>query len=122
MHIPKPVRNHPPEVYEAILRECGREPLRLGAHLRACGWALVDAAYAVAQWDAHTLAVALANERTKRRARLTASSEAELAEIRLELAATPKPAAAVQAKRTTHIVHSPELFGRATAKPRRPEQ
>lgn len=91
MRIPKPKPNHPPEVYEAIIRECGHKPLKMGEHLQACGWALADAAWAAVHWDLQTLATAIANERAGRNSKLTNLSESDFAKLKKEIEADQKP-------------------------------
>ena len=106
MRIPKPKTNHPPEVYEAILRECGHRPVRLGEHLQACGWTMADAAWAAVNWDLPTLAAALANERANRNMKPTNLSDAGLARIKADQdeAAAKKTTAKLRPKKTTRIV------------------
>ena len=106
MRIPKPENNHSPEIYEAIIRECGRRPTRLGEHLQACGWTMAAAAWAIVNWDLPTLAAALANERAKRDKKPTTLSEAELAKIRADLAQAKPAVPPPQSKKTTRIARS----------------
>lgn len=123
VRIPKPKIDHPPEVYEAIIRECGRKPLRIGELLQACGWSLADAAWAVVNWDLPTLAAALANERARRHTKLASLSDAEVAKIKAELdAAAARQAGTNQPPRkTTRVVGTtPRLTPRPPKKPDAP--
>ena len=106
MRIPKPETNHPPEVYEAIIHECGHRSVRLGEHLQACGWTMADAAWAAVNWDLPTLAAALANERAKRNMKPTKLSGGGLTRIRddRDEGAAKKTTASLRPKKTTRIV------------------
>ena len=118
---PKPKLQHPPEVYEAILREHRSDPVRLATFLQACGWSLADAGWAAARWDLAWLAAAVANERAARAVRLTNLSDAELARLKVELEATERrlspPASSLKPKRTTRLLRSTPRFP-----PRSPKQ
>ena len=109
MRLPKPKRSHPPEIYQAIIQECGNCNIRLAQHLQSCGWTLADAGWAAASWDLPTLAAALANERATRNIKPTTLSDTEVAKIKTELAATAatkKATANLRPKKTTRIVRT----------------
>ncbi len=123
MRLPKPRCCHPPEIYQAIIREGGNSHIRLAQHLQSCGWTLADAGWAAANWDLPTLAAALANERAQRNMRLTTLSDAEVATIKAELAASAatKATGSIQPKRTTRVVRATSrLPARPPTKPEDP--
>jgi hypothetical protein len=98
-----PKFEHPEEIYEAIIREHRGNSLRMGEVLMACGWTMVDAARAVVSWDCRTIAAAIANERSKRKVRLTSLSEDEVAELKKQVQAEKKATAQLKPKRTPRI-------------------
>ncbi len=104
MCLPLPEFSHPPELYEAIVREHRSNGLRMGEVLMACGWTIGDAAKAVVNWDLHTLAAAIANERAKRNVRLTTLAENEVAELKRQIHAETTATTSLRGKRTTRIV------------------
>ena len=107
MHLPTPKFEHPEEIYQAIIREHRENSTRMGEVLMACGWTMVDAARAIVQWDLRTLAAAIANERAKRRVRLTSLSEDQMAELKKQTQAEKKHIAALRPKKTTRIIRTP---------------
>ncbi len=123
MRLPKPKRAHPPEIYRAIMRECGDSSIRLAQHLQSCGWTLAAAGWAAANWDLPTLAAALANERASRNIRPTMLPEAEVAKLRAEMEAAAakkatgnlRPRKTNRIPRTTPRIDTPRL-------PKQPEE
>ena len=63
----QPCFQQPPEIYEAILKEHGGNPLHLGRRLQDFGWSVSDAAWVAVNWPPLWLAAAIANERTARK-------------------------------------------------------
>ena len=117
MCLPLPKFHHPPEIYEAIIQEHRSNGLRMGEVLMACGWTIGDAAKAVVNWDLRTLAAAVANERTKRSARLTSLTEAEGAQLQKQIQTDKKTTAALRPRKTTRIVRTPRVGLRPPRKP-----
>ena len=107
MHLPTPKFEHPEEIYQAIIREHRENSIRMGEVLMARGWTMVDAAKAIVQWDLRTLAAAIANERAKRKVRLTSLSEEQLAELKEQVQAEKTNTAAIRPKKTTRIIRTP---------------
>lgn len=106
MHLPKPKFEHPEEIYKAIIREHRENATRMTEVLMACGWTMVDAARAIVQWDLRTLAAAIANERAKRKVRLTSLSEEQIAELKKQISAEKKATGAIHPKKTTRVIRS----------------
>ena len=104
MRLPLPEREHPPELYEAIVRECHSKDVRMAEILMSCGWTMVDAAWAAVNWDLRTLAAAIANERAKRKVRLTSLSDTDVAELKKQIQTEKKATQPIRPKRTTRIV------------------
>ena len=107
MRIPKPKFMHPTLVYQAIIAEHRNSEVKMAERLQSCGWTLADAAWAAVNWDLHTLAAAVANERAARDMKLTNLSDGGLAKLRAEIEAAQEPP---RPKRTTRIMQiAPKL-------------
>lgn len=117
MRLPAPKFEHPPEIYQAILREYRENPVRMGEFLLACGWTIGDAAWAAVNWDLRTLAAAIANERTKRNLKLTSLAGGEAAELDKRILAEKKTANALSPRKTTRIMRKPQIDTRPSQKP-----
>lgn len=119
MRLPLPKFEHPEEIYEAIIRENHSRDVRMAEILMSCGWTMVDAAWAAVNWDLRTMAAAIANERTKRKVRLTPLSEAELAELKRQMQTEKKATQPLRPKRTTRIIPrtTPRIGSRPPKKP-----
>ena len=119
MRLPLPKLEHPPEIYEAIVREYHGKDVRMAEVLMACGWTMVDAAWAAVNWDLRTVAAAIANERAKRKVRLTSLSDAELADLKKQIQTEKKATQPIRPKRTTRIVPrtTPRIGARPPRKP-----
>ena len=106
MRLPIPRLEHSPEIYEAILQEHRSSPVRMGEFLMACGWTIGDAAWAAVNWEPHTMAAAIANERVRRSLKLTSLSDREVAQLRQQIQAEKKNTTALRPKKTTRIVRT----------------
>jgi hypothetical protein len=102
----KPKLQHPPEVYQAIIREHRENALRMGERLMAYGWTLADAAWSAVNWNLLTLAAAVANERAKRDTKPTSLSDGDLDKLRAEIDAAQKPPHTSRPRRTTRIMRT----------------
>lgn len=117
MRLPVPKFFHPPEVYEAIIREHRESPLRMGEVLMACGWSIGDAAWAAVNWDLRTMAAVVAHERAKRKTGLAFPSEDEAAALEMKIQAEKKPTTAQPSRKTTRIVPTLRINARPPLKP-----
>ena len=117
MRLPAPKFEHPPEIYQAILREHRENPVRMGEFLMACGWTIGDAAWAAVNWDLRTLAAAIANERTKRNLKLAPLSDGRVAELDKRILAEKKVANTLPPRKTTRIMRKPRTDTRPSQKP-----
>ena len=116
MRLLTPKFEHPPEIYQAILREYRENPVRMGEFLMACGWSIGDAAWAAVNWDLRTLAAAIANERAKRNLKLTPLSGGKVAELDKQILAEKKAADMPPPRKTTRIMRKPQVATRPPQK------
>ena len=117
MRLPTPKFEHPPEIYQAILREYRENPVRMGEFLMACGWTIGAAAWAAVNWDLRTLAAAIAIERTKRNLKLTPLPDGKVAELDKRILAEKKVVNTLPPRKTTRIVRKPQIDIRPSQKP-----
>lgn len=100
----RPKLNHPPDVYVAIVKEHGAQPVRMAQTLQSLGWTLADAAWAAVNWTPEWLAAAIATEKQGRGIKLHSLSDDAVAILRAK-PSSAKPPALVKPCQTTRIIH-----------------